>query len=233
MVKKLKGSTKLKGAVKAKRAAIKKRSVKKHGALTMAPRDIGRVGNTGASSQLFSTARRRPRVKAAYSDHIGKLPAGTAVAEVRSVTPAAPAEILSFAVARQRPAALMEAPSTEQMFRASLHAFWRLAEIFRLTIAERAKLLGVSDRTCQRWEQATPEADINALDRLQLILRTYQHLCELAPVAEAELARVFRSAGSAEDPAHPERSLLDALAVPSILEMHANAMRFAALAHAV
>jgi transcriptional regulator with XRE-family HTH domain len=129
--------------------------------------------------------------------------------------------------------AVIEEPSTEQMFRASLHAFWRLAELFRLTIAERAKLLGVSERTCQRWEQATPEPDINALDRLQLILRTYQHLCELAPVTEAEQARVFRSEGSAEDPVHPERSLFDALAVPSILEMHANAQRFAALAHAV
>lgn len=233
MAKKLKGSTKLKGAVKAKRAAIKKHSVKKHGDLTMAPRDVGRVVSTGASSLLFSTSRRRPRVKADYSDRIRKLPAGTVVAEGKSVTPAASAEALFFDVARPRPGAMIEEPSTEQMFRASLHAFWRLAEIFRLTIAERARLLGVSDRTCQRWEQATPEADINALDRLQLILRTYQHLCELAPVAAAELARVFRSEGSAEDPGHPERSLFDALAVPSILEMHANAQRFAALAHAV
>lgn len=203
MAKKFKGSTKQKGAVKAKRAAIKKHAVKKPGALTMAPRDIGRVVSTGASPALFSTSR------------------------------AATAETLFFDVVRQRPAAMIEEPSTEQMFRASLHAFWRLAEIFRLTIAERAKLLGVSERTCQRWEQATPEPDINALDRLQLILRTYQHLCELAPVAEAELARIFHSAGSAEDPVHPERSLFDALAVPSILEMHANALRFAALVHAV
>lgn len=233
MAKKLKGSTRQKGAVKAKRAAIKKHSVKKHGALTTVPRDIGRVVSTRASSKLFSTSRRRPRVKTDCSDRIRKLSAGTVVAEVKSVTPAAPAETLFFDVARQRPAAMTEEPSTEQMFRASLHAFWRLAEIFRLTIAERAKLLGVSDRTCQRWEQATPEPDINALDRLQLILRTYQHLCELAPVAEAELARVFRSAGSAEDPGHPGRSLLDALAVPSILEMQANAQRFAALVHAV
>lgn len=233
MAKKSKGSTRQKGTVKAKRATIKKHAVKKRGDLTTAPRDIGRVVGTGASSQLFSTSRRRPRVKTDYSDRIRKLPAGTVVAEVNSVTLAASAETLFFDVTRQRPAAMIEEPSTEQMFRASLHAFWRLAEIFRLTIAERAKLLGVSDRTCQRWEQATPEPDINALDRLQLILRTYQHLCELAPVAEAELARVFRNEGSAEDPGHPERSLLDALAVPSILEMHANALRFAALTHAV
>lgn len=231
MAKKLKGSTKQKGAVKTKRAAIKKHSVKKYGDLTTAARD--RVGSTGANSVLFSTSRRRPRVKTDYSDRIRKLPAGTVVAEVKSVTPAASAETLFFDVARHRPVAMIEEPSTEQMFRASLHAFWKLAEIFRFTIAERAKLLGVSERTCQRWEQATPEQDINALDRLQLILRTYQHLCELAPVAEAEQARVFRSKGSAEDREHPERSLFDALAVPSILEMHANALRFAALTHAV
>lgn len=233
MAKKFKGSTRQKGAVKAKRAAIKKHSVKKHGAVTMAPRGIGRVVSKGASSPQFATSSRRPRVKADYSDRIRELPAGTVVAEVKSVTPTAPAETLFFDVVRRRPVAVIEQPSIEQMFRASLHAFWRLGAIFRLTIAERAKLLGVSERTCQRWEQATPEPDINALDRLQLILRTYQHLCELAPVAEAELARVFRSAGSAEDPEHPERSLLDALAVPSILEMHGNAQRFAALAHAV
>ncbi len=233
MAKKVKGSTRQKGPVKAKRAAIKKHSVKKHGDLTRAPRDLGRVGSTGASSLPFSTSRSRTRVKTDYSDRVRKLPAGTAVAETKPVTPAASAETLFFDVARQRPVATIDEPSTEQMFRASLHAFWRLAEIFRLTIAERAKLLAVSERTCQRWELATPEPDINALDRLQLILRTYQHLCELAPVTEAEQARVFRSEGSAEDPEHPERSLFDALAVPSILEMHANAQRFAALMHAV
>jgi len=152
---------------------------------------------------------------------------------MKPVAQAASAETRFFDVARRPPVATTEEPSTAQMFRASLHAFWKLAELFRLTIAERAKLLGVSERTCQRWEQAAPELDINALDRVQLILRTYQHLCELAPVSEAELARVFRSEGSADDPAHPERSLFDALAVPSILEMHANARRFAALVHAV
>jgi hypothetical protein len=233
MTKKSKGSTEQKGAVKAKRAAIKKRSLKKHGDLTKAPRDDGCIASAGASSVLFSTSRRRPRVGSGYPDRVREHPAGTVAAETKPVTRAASAQTLFFDVARQRPVAVIEEPSIEEMFRASLHAFWRLAEIFRLTIAERAKLLGVSERTCQRWKQATPEPDINALDRLQLILRTYQHLCELAPVTEAEQARVFRSEGSAEDPEHPERSLFDALAVPSILEMHANAQRFAALAHAV
>ena len=192
----------------------------------------------GPTKQKSAVKAKRAAIKkhsfrSGYPDRVREHPAGTVLAAMKPVAPATVAEPLFFDVARQRPMATIEEPSTEQMFRASLHAFWRLAAIFRLTIAERAKLLGVSERTSQRWEQTTPEPDVNTLDRLQLILRTYQHLCELAPVTEAEQAHVFRSEGSAEDAEHPERSLLDALAVPSILEMYANALRFAALTHAV
>ncbi|MHB9004449.1 MAG: hypothetical protein ACYC6C_10370 [Coriobacteriia bacterium] len=233
MVKKSKASAKPKAAGKAKRAGIRKHALKKHGELTKSARDIGPLGNAGAGTSLSAATRRRHRIRSGNTDGDRRLPAGTVTAATRPMAPAASAQARAFGAARSEPVPTVEEPSMKQMFHASLHAFWRLAARFRLTTAERAKLLAVSERTCQRWAQAPPALDINALDRLQLILRTYQHLCELAPVTDAEQARVFRREGSAEDSDYPQRSLLDALAVPSILEMHANARRFAALVHAV
>jgi hypothetical protein len=71
------------------------------------------------------------------------------------------------------------------------------------------------------------------MDRLQIVLLAYQRMCELAPVEQAEIARLFRFPGSAEDPDDPEMSLLTALTTPSVLLMDARYRRFASLAHAV
>lgn len=121
----------------------------------------------------------------------------------------------------------------QDMFSASLYAFWTLAQQFNLTLIEQAGLLAVSKSTCQRWRRETPPVNVNALDRLQLVLRTYGSLTALASVSEQEKGRLFRAPGSAESPEDPTLSLLAALSVPSILEMNAHCRRFESLRHAV
>lgn len=113
------------------------------------------------------------------------------------------------------------------MFEVSLLAFWTLAERFCLTLQEQSRLLALSEGTCRRWRRETPRVNVDTLDRLQLVLLLYETLSALAPVSEKEKGRLFRSPGSAESPDDPNLSLIEALSVPSILEMQVHCRRFA------
>lgn len=110
------------------------------------------------------------------------------------------------------------AHSLQEMFAVSLLAFWALAKRLRLTVMEQAGLLAISESSCQRWRRRTPPVNVIVLDRLQLVLQSYESLSALAPVSEQKKGRLLRAPGSAESPDDPELSLLVALSVPSILE---------------
>ena len=78
--------------------------------------------------------------------------------------------------ARSHGTAAVSAPSLPEMFEASLLGFWTLAARLNLSVKEQAALLAVSESTCRRWRRETPRFNANALDRLQLVLRTYAAL---------------------------------------------------------
>lgn len=125
------------------------------------------------------------------------------------------------------------AASLQEMFEASLLAFWALAGQMRLSLREQAMLLAISERTCRRWRRRTPSVNVNTLDRLQLVLLTYVSVSALAAVPEEEKGRHFRARGSAESPDDASLPLLDALSVPSIREMNEHCLRIASRCHAV
>lgn len=117
------------------------------------------------------------------------------------------------------------------MFEASLLGFWTLAARLNLSVKEQAALLAVSESTCRRWRRETPRLNANALDRLQLVLRTYAALSALAPVSEPEKGRLCRAPGTAESPEDPSLSLLAALSVSSIEEMYTHCQRIWSRCH--
>ena len=118
------------------------------------------------------------------------------------------------------------------MLVAGLHAFWTLAERWKLTVVEQCALLAVSPRTRARWRARPPRVHAPVLDRLKVILLTYQRLVELVGELDADTARVLRQPGSADNPESPSQSLLEALSDRSILAMDRHYQRLAALIHA-
>lgn len=123
--------------------------------------------------------------------------------------------------------------SLQEMFEASLVAFWAIAMQLRLSLKEQAMLLAICESTCRRWRRKAPSVNVNTLDRLQLVLRTYASLSALAPVSDYERGCLLRAAGSAESASDPGLSLLAALSVQSILEMNEHCQRFESRLHAL
>jgi hypothetical protein len=119
-------------------------------------------------------------------------------------------------------------PSDDAMVAAAFRAFVTLAERWELSSTEQNTLLGVSDSTRLRWIARAPVYDPTIADRLRLILLSYQRLHELTGGPDAELARFVRRTGSADNPALPKQTLLEALSSPSVLDMYAAYRRLEA-----
>lgn len=115
-------------------------------------------------------------------------------------------------------------PSVAEMIDAGMDAFWELAERWRLSATEQNALLNISDSTRLRWRRAHPSEGEALLDRLQLILLTYQRLNEMTGT-DAEAATLLRRKGSAMSPDVPGLTVLEALGAPSILEMQRHYQR--------
>ena len=68
---------------------------------------------------------------------------------------------------------------------AALRTFWRLAEVWKLTIAEQVTLLGVARTTLYQWKQGRVGAlDRHVLERLSYLFGIYSALQILLPVPE-------------------------------------------------
>lgn len=68
---------------------------------------------------------------------------------------------------------------------AALRTFWRLAEVWKLTIAEQVTLLGVARTTLYQWKQGKVGAlDRHVLERLSYLFGIYSALQILLPVPE-------------------------------------------------
>jgi hypothetical protein len=68
---------------------------------------------------------------------------------------------------------------------AALRSFWRLAEVWRLSIAEQTTLLGVGRTTLYHWKHGKPGAlDRHQLERLSYLFGIYAALQLLLPIPE-------------------------------------------------
>jgi len=68
---------------------------------------------------------------------------------------------------------------------AALRTFWRLAEAWKLTIAEQTALLGVARTTLYQWKQGrVGPLDRHVLERLSYLFGIYAALQILLPVPE-------------------------------------------------
>jgi len=68
---------------------------------------------------------------------------------------------------------------------AALRSFWRLAEAWRLTVAEQTTLLGVGRTTLYQWKQGKPVVlDRHVLERLSYLFGIYAALQILLPVPQ-------------------------------------------------
>jgi hypothetical protein len=66
---------------------------------------------------------------------------------------------------------------------AALRTFWRLAEAWKLTVAEQLALLGVARTTLYQWKQGkVGPLDRNVLERLSYLFGIYSALQVLLPV---------------------------------------------------
>jgi hypothetical protein len=69
--------------------------------------------------------------------------------------------------------------------RAALRSFWRLAEIWQLSVAEQMALLGVARTTLYQWKQGkVGPLDRNLLERLSYLFGIHSALQILLPVPE-------------------------------------------------
>lgn len=120
----------------------------------------------------------------------------------------------------------------QRMLTVGFKAFRELARRWKLTTKEQANLLAISTSTLARWRHHLPAADETKLLWLPVVLLTYRRLLEITCLDDAETARVLRQEGSADNPAVPSQSLLDALSDRSVHEMERRYQRLAALIHA-
>ncbi len=68
---------------------------------------------------------------------------------------------------------------------AALRTFWRLAEAWKLSVAEQITLLGVARTTLYQWKQGkVGPLDRNVLERLSYLLGIYSALQMLLPIPE-------------------------------------------------
>jgi hypothetical protein len=124
-------------------------------------------------------------------------------------------------------------PTKKQQLKVGLIAFFNLAARWELTIAEQCGLLAVSPSTRARWKVKPPAVSETLLQRLRLVILTYQRLVEVTGGgSDAETARVLRLAGSADNPKKPRRSLLAGLSTRSLPEMERCYLRLEGLIHA-
>jgi hypothetical protein len=94
---------------------------------------------------------------------------------------------------------------------AGLDAFWELSRRWQLTPGEQRALLAIAERTRVRWKANPPVTGAKTMNRLRIILLTYQRLMEVTGGIETDTARFLRQPGSADNPESPKQSLLAAL----------------------
>ena len=74
---------------------------------------------------------------------------------------------------------------TAKTAEAALRTFWRLAEAWKLTMAEQLALLGVARTTLYQWKQGkVGPLDKHVLERLSYLFGIYSALQTLLPVPE-------------------------------------------------
>ena len=73
---------------------------------------------------------------------------------------------------------------TAKVAEAALRTFWRLADVWKLTVAEQLALLGVARTTLYQWKQGKVGAglDRHVLERLSYVFGIYAALQILLPV---------------------------------------------------
>lgn len=75
--------------------------------------------------------------------------------------------------------------NTPEAAAAALRTFWRLAEVWKLTIAEQVTLLGVARTTLYQWKQGKVGAlDRHVLERLSYLFGIFSALQILLPVPD-------------------------------------------------
>lgn len=75
--------------------------------------------------------------------------------------------------------------ASPQAAAAALRTFWRLAEAWKLTVAEQTTLLGVGRTTLYQWRQGKPATlDRHLLERLSYLFGIYAALQILLPLPE-------------------------------------------------
>ena len=79
------------------------------------------------------------------------------------------------------PVDLSSAPAAH----AALRTFWRLADAWRLDVAEQTRLLGVGRTTLYQWKRGTVgPLDRHVIERLSYLFGIYAALQILLPIAE-------------------------------------------------
>lgn len=81
--------------------------------------------------------------------------------------------------------------NTAEAAEAALRSFWRVAEAWKLTIAEQLTLLGVARNTLYRWRQGrVVPLDHQVLERLSHLFGIYEALQQLLPMPERASERM-------------------------------------------
>jgi hypothetical protein len=89
---------------------------------------------------------------------------------------------MSAVLKPQTPPIDLDSPATAQ---AALRTFWRLAEAWKLDVAQQTTLLGVGRTTLYQWKQGKiGPLDRHVLERLSYLFGIYGALQILLPVAE-------------------------------------------------
>ena len=79
--------------------------------------------------------------------------------------------------------------NTPEAAAAALRTFWRLAEVWKLTIAEQVNLLGVARTTLYQWKQGKVSTlDRHVLERLSYLFGIYSALQILLPVPDRAMS---------------------------------------------
>ena len=109
--------------------------------------------------------------------------------------------------------------SDHQQLEAGLLAFWRVADRLHMSAATQRAVLDTSESSLLRWRKGhlpTPTPDF--LDRLRLLLLSYQRLVELAG-SEEGAAELFRRRGGAESAGRVSQSIAEVLESRSLLAL--------------
>jgi hypothetical protein len=109
--------------------------------------------------------------------------------------------------------------SDQRQLEAGLLAFWRVADRLHMSAATQRAVLDTSESSLLRWRKGhLPSPTPDFLDRLRLLLLSYQRLVELAG-SEEGAAQLFWRRGGAESAGRASQSIADVLETRSLLAL--------------